>query len=115
VSALFALAESYGAPPEELAELRAEILDAKQRMEGPAANVWPSEVVALWAAREAAKASGRAPPRYGPKVPPRPPIPMHARCRKMVRSPSFGFPLFPSRQCGLPEDHEGDCKPPEGR
>ena len=76
MSVLDALAISYGAPPEELIAIRDELIAAKRRFEGPGANVWPVEVLALWAVREAARASGRAPRQLGPKPAPRPPIPV---------------------------------------
>lgn len=118
MSALFALAESYGAPAEELRELRDEILDAKQRMEDAVATeVWPWEVLALWAVREAAKASGRSHPRYGPKVPPRPPIPLGSfvPCGVEVAERQEGFTFSCRFLCGLPKGHKGDHLPPEPR
>jgi hypothetical protein len=107
--AVYAMAASWGAPLEELEAIRNELLDSKLRMESPAANVWAFEVVALWAAREAAKASGRAPPRLGPKPPPKPPIAILCRIPVASKGGRQGF------SCGLHLGHYGDHEPPSGQ
>jgi hypothetical protein len=107
--AVYVQAVSWGAPPEELEAIRDELLDAKQRLESPAASVWAFEVVALWAAREAAKASGKAPPRLGPKPPPRPPLAILCRIPVASKGGRKGF------RCGLHLGHYGDHEPQRGQ
>jgi hypothetical protein len=50
---LYAVAQRYGLPLDELKTIREEILASKLAIEGPGACVWQHEVLALWAVKEA--------------------------------------------------------------